>query len=543
MSSVMEAEVSVPATTALEMTPEVIEELLRDAVGELVLEGALSSSPFQERVEWRLKPGFNTAAWSYSGSEDESGVHSIYLGTGLFAQARPGLTREEMICYAKAYGQHERDGHARSTLRGQDNVKQLIRPMAGQKRGIPFPLFNLFEDARIEYRWRKLSGNRFNWRKFEEPPKIQAPLRPESILFFIIQSEAEEAALDDEWLSQVVELDRPLAERVADYYARIVAAPDSRALRPVMLEWMAEFMPPEEEQASAGASGPMAGNSELEQGYAMGADPRAKAAFDSGTVVLSGPGTRQTQHASKGMEDSIETEASGSECLLAPSSTGTLDMAEVATLTKRLARAFRSPSAPVESEDSTPSLCTDNLLSMDTRHAAWLAPRRQGVAHLRRVGVVVDCSGSMRGGPMTEARKLVAALSRLAKRQVLSGFVLLTAVEGNRSLWYRMQLPVALKDIERMHAFASAEGIEAALRENVAELARCHRVFLYSDGHICDAQPDKNWLRARGVEVIGLYCGEEFSAAPLHKHTAKVIVRSTPLALADEMVRQLKRLR
>lgn len=535
------------ASAAPGLTPADIASIIREATDQLILEDAMSILPFKEKTEWRLKPGFPTAAWSFSGSDTEPGTHTIYMGDGMFSQARSGLTREELVAYAKAYGHHERDGHARATVRGKKNVDELLRPLMGTKRKIPFPLFNLFEDARIEYRQRRIGGAQLNWRQFEKPPELAdgAELRPESVLFYIIQSEAEDEALEDEWLAAAMKRDETLTRRVFDYYQRIVAAPDSWHLRPLMLEWLNEFVPPEDEESSGDASGPMAESSELELGYGLSVSPGDKASFDAGTEVLEGPGKSGMPKdgppgKGQGELDSIRTESEGESNLLAAAPVAKLNMAEVSQLARRLEKAFWSPSVARDSEDATPELCIENLLLADTRGRAWQEGRAKGRAVQRRIALVMDCSGSMMGGPVEEGRKLIAALSLLAKRGVLTGEVLLTAVVGSKSQWLRLQLPINRRDIERIHAFAAAEGIEAALRRNVTSLARCHRVFLYSDGAICDAQPDKSWLRARGVEVIGLYCGTEESAVNLATHTRKVIVRSTPMALATAMVKQLK---
>lgn len=539
-----------PAAPSL--TKEEVQSILDDAVSELVLEDSMGVLPFKERVAWRIKPGFNTAAWAYSAEDGVSGAHTIYMGDLMFTHARPGLTREQYVRYAKAYGTHERDGHARRTTRGKDAVKQLLRPGVGSKQPIPFPLFNLFEDARIEYKHRnelKELKRKLGWREFEPDPEVKKgePVTPSRILFLIVQSEADERALEDTWLAPVMADNAALAEKVMGFYTRIVAAESCKALRPLMLEWLDEFPPPQPPsgggESKDGPLGPTS-DSELELGYDLGDNPGVKEAFDADTKPVGmGAGDAKTKEAKRntqGKEDSVKTEASGSECVLATEPQVSLDTAEVGLLAKRLQRAFRSPTVFTDCEDSTPDLCLENLLSPDTRASAWQRPQRSGRPSRYRLAVVVDCSGSMKHGPMDEARKLCAALSLLARRGVVEGFVLLTAVMHPRSVWYKMKLPVAQRDIERMHAFAGAEGIEAALRDNVADLAACQRVFLYSDGCITDRQPDKAWLRSRGIEVVGLYCGTPDKAEKLSKHVQKVIIRDTPLALADAMVKSLK---
>lgn len=514
------------------------DKLVRTMVQELSLSSALSGDPFLEKVQWRIKEGFNTACWCYA-----NGIHSIYIGDQILNTPKAqSLTQEQQLLYVKAYGRHERDGHGKHTPRSSAEVAAILRPLPGTTRTIPFKLFNLFEDARVEYAGRNgVAGERFHWREFEAPPSLQEEptLDPATVLFWLIQSEADHAALQDDWLTIARDTDMQLTSRVFEYYERIVAAPSAGDLRPLMLEWLAEFGESSGSGTSKEAVAGFATNGELAMGYALASNPAAKAAFEEGTVLVGDEPPVPLQ----GEAHSTKVSSDQERTVLQDESQASLNPSKVRALAKRLSRAFRSPTVLRESEDSTPYLCLDNLLLPDSRRAAWLDERAKGSARRYGVTLVVDCSGSMQGTPITEARYLIAALSELARQGLLEGEVLLTAVVGCTSIWERCAFPVSSAAIERIGAFAGGEGIEAALRQNVKTLAMRDRVFLYSDGKITDTPPDKAWLRARGVEVFGLYCGLASAAASLSSHTKKVIVRETPLALADALVKQLKVIR
>lgn len=188
------------------------------------------------------------------------------------------------------------------------------------------------------------------------------------------------------------------------------------------------------------------------------------------------------------------------------------------------------------------ALALHNLLPGGDATTPFLEQKRQGRAK-RKIEMVLDCSGSMGSAnddPMGYGRELVAALSDLSRSGLVKGGVMLTAVVSGKAQWEHFTLPMRREDICRMQGFASAEGIAHALESNVGRLRQAHRVFLYSDGCITDRQPNKQFLRTQGVEVIGLYCGEPEAAEDLAAHVKRSIIRKTPEDLALAMLKELK---
>ncbi len=118
--------------------------------------------------------------------------HTIVLSMALEKNADK-KPRPPLDDYYIAHYKHE-ISHAEWTNRMplQQFKRKYLDP-----EGIPFHLFNLFEDARIEHIWRQTFKEKFNWLKFEE---IKAPLSIDNIgdygtaqktFFEIIQCEGE----------------------------------------------------------------------------------------------------------------------------------------------------------------------------------------------------------------------------------------------------------------------------------------------------------------------------------------------------------------
>lgn len=514
---------------------EDVKSVLMDAVREAILVSAMSENPFPEKVSWALKPNFDTACWSY-----QNPVHQIYLGEGCLSNgmARPDLTRDELIEYATAYIRHERDGHGRYTIRSMEEIKHLLRPLDGiRKTSIPFPLFNLFADARIEYLIRKVDGDTLGWRRFEKPAE-EVMKSPSGVLFLIIQAETEEHAVTDDWLAFEIKEAPERLDRVMSYYKRIVSCASEWDLRPIMLEWLEEFKDEDspENQKKSGL-----GDSELQLGLTLGSSPAQAAAFNADVQSLVDDLKLPSQSLERGEENSRSSRDGGTGRLLS-SRKAQLDELRIKKLTSALRKAFVGPARSRDTDEPTPGLALHNLLPGGDATMPFVELKRRGRAK-RTVALIADCSSSMGSqgtDPMGYARELVAALSDLARAGLVKGTVLLTAVIRGQAIWERFTLPMSREEISRMQGFAEAEGIAHALEANIPVLCKAHRAFLYSDGAICDRQPDQEMLRRNGVEVIGLYCGQEAHASALKKHVKRTIIRQTPEELAWAMLKELK---
>lgn len=510
-----------------------VKDILMGVVREGILSSAMSADPFTEKVSWALKPNFETACWSF-----QSPTHKIYLGEGCLDRARPGLTQEQLHDYGMAYLRHERDGHGRYTLRKMSEITELLRPLPGVRDNpIPFSLFNLFSDARIEHLDRIRTGDNFRWREFElEATNVQKS--PGGVLFLIIQAETEAEALTDTWLELEAQDKPDRLARVLDYYLRIIACKSEWDLRPLMLEWLDEFQDeePPENQAMSGL-----GASELEQGFTLSGNATTAALFDFDVSSLTEPPKVPSKSLERGEENSKSSVDGGTGELLLTEE-AELDERRIKQLTRLLRRTLVGPSRARDTDNATTAIALHNLLPGGDPTLPFVESSRRGRAK-RKLGFIMDCSGSMGSeatDPMGYGREVVAAMSDLAREGLVSGYVLLSAVVGGKAQWQRFKLPMSRQEISRMHGFAGAEGLAHAMESNASVLRHMHRNFLYSDGSITDRQPDKGMLRAKGLEVIGLYCGETDSAAGLAKHVKRSIIRATPEDLALAMLKELK---
>ena len=503
------------------------------AVREEVLAGILAGRDVGEELLIRIKPGLNTGCWMWVPP------HRIYIGSGIFdnPQVREGLTDEQLGRYTGAYVRHEQ-GHAQFTERDLKMVRGML-----ETQRLPFGLWNLFEDARMEAAYRRKHEARFGWLEFErsdfDHKQVKSlPTLAQAMLFALIQSEGEITAESLEEHAGEVGCsvcrdetrgaDRSaesVAASVLGYYAEMCALGGTLGeMLPALQRWIDEFgLPPPEEGGGAGGGA----GGDLELSMMLQADPKALEEFEKGTKDING---REILGGKKTPEELIDLPEGGTADLLVGEG-APIDERRVAVIVQHLRKLFQERVRVAYSE--TPAK------RISARHCATERPpyRHRTVtgAARRRFDLVVDLSGSMSGLHIDEGRILIAALSALAREGKVDGHVILSVGHG-KFHWQRFRLPMSSESIARIQAFGGAEGLEYALRENIDVLRGADFVCVYTDGCITDRPIQKGWLHQRGVHTTGLYVGNDAYLSELQKYFDRSLIREGIEALAAAML-------
>ncbi len=530
-----------------ELSDKFFEEAIREAIGDSLF----SPVSLGERHEVKLKPNFDTACWAYLPP------HRIYIGKDLFEKRilKAGLSVVLQQKYIANHYHHEL-GHGLFTERDMRRIQKALKAIEA-----PFPLYNLFEDAYMEERYRKEAEYRFEWLTMED---LDFNPRPESLLFALIQAEGNvktvEAALDT-WKPEPPAVDKtdPLfallglfasdpedtrevlkekLPRVVEYYKRIIAVRDSLQLMPILNAWLDEFGRPPQ-MPPGGANG---GMSDLEMSAAMMTDPKFADDFDKDSQTASGyEGATPDDPLKDGKfgknadgDSNYKAEAKKGKVL--HTSRTPVDLQRAEKLAAKFMKFFAEKTRVVS------TLTPQRRVS--ARHfALGRAPYRRTEIEGRGAKDIffeIDCSGSMGGFHIMEGKLIITALSMLARRGHVTGHIALSAVTDGPS-WEVYKLPVAQEVIDKIQGYAGAEGLEFTLRDNMALLQKADYVFVYTDAQICDRPIDKSFLHRHGVYTWGLYAGNHGSyLEEMLKYFDKALMRDNAEALVDAMLAQNK---
>ena len=438
----------------------------------------------------KMKPKFDTACWSYLPP------HRIYIGENCLSRAKKGLSKQDRLDYLEAFLRHE-VSHLRWTERDLKMANEVLA-----KSGIPFGLWNLFEDARIEHLERGRSAKKFNWALYEDvavsmPGVFGSPFNE---FFLLIQLENEGRA------------DR--MPEVVEFYDRAIAAPTAMALIPILEDWLRRFgkdAPPER------FSGELETAMSLQSGGSVLAD------FDADTFKPGGVPNKDGKPVKL---------AAKKRSKLLNSDREEVDFARAERLSQKFLALFGTRTVTTRSDEPSARI--------SARHLELERPcykrKTTIVAQAKRLCLVIDCSGSMDGKPIEDARLLAWALSYLASLGKIKGCLILSAVKGETAINEVFELPVAKDVVERIHAFGDAEGLNAAILSNQARLADADMVFVKTDGNIYDEPIDRNTVEKKGITVCGLYSGGVDNAEQMKKHFKRFFVRDSLESLIDALL-------
>lgn len=508
--------------------------LLTEAVNKTALDLVLADVFLGERYEVCSKPRFNTACWAFLPP------HRIYLGEDLFENARPGLTRDEQLGYACALLKHEL-GHLRFTERNMAKIREMLTIIKA-----PFMLWNLMEDARIEHFSRAVDKLNFRWLDFEHPGqeprdnleklalvRAQA-IRPESILFRLIQAETDDLAHPalNSFLQEQPLVVREMAVIVQTMYRRMTKAATSLGLKFVLMDWLRIFP-----ESATNSSSPNSLSSDLSLTEQLQVNPDFRARFERDVLALTGSVAPKHEFQVEVTAGSVAVADAGSGNLLRPTGTP-FNRDRAKAVAAKLERILAVPARP------TPSATPSKKLNVKgvALGSSQLYRRNLAAGHRRKkIAVVVDCSGSMDGEPMDEGKILVAALNLLAMRGQLTGCVILSGVLDGRAIWQRFTFPLEESVIDNFDAMGDAEGLEPTLAANIKELTDCDHVFVYTDGRICDKPIEKAVFHQKGLYTVGLYCNRSLTEPKgLLEYFDRYFVRDTVESLLDALLKTLR---
>ena len=461
-----------------------------NAVRALTTDLILSDDAPSEEFRVLMKPNFDTACWSYLPP------HRIYIGDQCLSRAKEGLSIDDKIQYLQRFLRHE-VCHLKKT---EKNLKLATAALKQAK--VPFSLWNLFEDARIEHWDRERTGLKFDWAKFEmvdapEAGSFGPPLK-EFFLLIQLENECREARNPE----------------VVEFYDRAIAAETSLALIPILAEWVARF----------GEEAPQSRfSSELTVASELQANPSFQAEFDEGTFK---PGSMPPEKS-----EPVTIAERKKSRLLSEENAG-VDFSLAEKLAVKFLALFGTRTVSSRSEEPS--------ARVSARHLELDRPcysRKTTVkASAKDLCLVIDCSGSMDGPPIEDARVLAAALSHLATLGKIRGCIVLSAVAGRTAVNEVFELPVARDVIERIHAFGDAEGLNAAILANVKRLALADMVFVKTDGHIEDEPLDRRKVERQGITVCGLYSGGVENTGDMADHFKRFYVRNSLESLIDALL-------
>ena len=537
-----------------------VPKVLKDGLRELKLFVYVKMDT-DEPYEFRFHPTFPTACWRWDKKEEK---HKILIGLGNGLKER----FKEDIEYMLSFGYHE-VSHSLHTTRDLKKLNERLK-----KEGIPFPLYNLFEDARIEHLFRKRFKRPFRWKTWEErdmdkkliewlefyfsyPERIREwketgtlndvsiQANPAQMFLLIIQAEGKTPFLKEirerknrieaetEWGTYPLNCEEvslrdhitkininDLIARINDYYDRALKVKTVEEMIELLKEWCKEFPQTREDDGSwipqlipSGQTGD--GEETVELSFS---DPDEMT--DEEFEQLWNDAVTESDDRDDGEEpgglgkrgDREYTKGDGDPIIEYSRHIEPIDWDRVKRDVERLLKSFRPMT--LKRDTTTPSK------RLSTRKLATdrddIYRREEEISfRMRPFTVIVDCSGSM-CKMVPEQHHLVAIfneIAEIARRTGVEAYLIFTKSRSQELF----RLPVRRDVIEKIPYDGMSENILGGLIEFERYILRTDFVFVISDMQITDywssTEKKIKELRKKGKEVIGIYKGNHHKVA------------------------------
>jgi len=498
-----------------------------------------------EPYEIMIKPNFDTACWYY---DYKNHTHKIFIGENIFDRIIEGFKDKSKI--VQSYFIHE----AAHSIFTTKNLVALNKKLSD--KNLNFQLFNLFEDARIEYKIREIFGYSFNWSIFEEIPHDNENEKATTTLFKIIQTEDK------------IAFDVPYYEKVKNYYDNIVKAKNEDEIIDIMIKWEIDFptdIEPEnnknmsqssndnsqEQNSSQSQNGLNSGNqnenkqessdknfnedndkeSDLELASQLQADPDYASDFEEDAQVIVGNAKNalnelENELAQKQEMKHLTPVESGSEIIETSNSTEMfqdLSFDESKIFPEKLAKAEERLKRILQTIDieAINSSSHDKKFNMKgVIQALSGSPNAKPYKkHIddsyeetkKKVFILMDGSSSMSNLPQKNMLTFCMAANRLANKNLFEGWIGGSKISGKGiAISQAFSLPIKDGFITSFNCDAGAEGIGAAIIRHLDFIKTSDYVFVMTDGNIHDK--DLKFLKYSHEEIydktIGIYMGK-----------------------------------
>lgn len=467
-----------------------------------------------------IKRNFDTACWSFN---KKANKHTIYVGDKILDKVKK-IGKLGIDYYAISYLHHEMS-HAIHTDRDMVSLNEWL-----QKNKIPFSLFNIFEDARIEYLWRDKHDRLFKWIDYEDVPELDDDSNATSILFVYIQYEGK-------FRSSLSKL-----KRVKEYYDKIIDCKYTTDLYPIMIEWMKEFPETQEDLDQLAKDGFIGNGStplssgDLSASVEMQSNSAAAEEMDEDTEEVVGKSPYNDEDNPVELVEELSNieydyTTNNTDYIFEPSNTYHYDKTEALKLIPIMEKIFKAKNRKISQADPTNKL---NIRSFTASRFDKLYKKKITKSKgKKKINLMIDCSGSMGGNPIQHARTFCYMLNVFAQKKFLDGYVILTGADSYSHQTMTFKLPMKEADIGSIIADGNAEGLKGTIDKTRSLIKNSDYTFVITDGNITD-----NAVDTKGLNLFGMYVGNP-EECDLSKWFSKYIARDNLAELIQKLVIQL----
>ncbi len=505
--------------TRVEMVQEVRRTFLSFQIDELLP---------QEKYQIMIKPDYPSATWRFHEER-----HIIVLGEAIFDNMKEKSDYLSESEFLNAFLIHE-FSHSIWTERDIEGSCQLLR-----KELLPFQLYNLFEDIRVEEKMRVHRRRKFNWFHYMA---IDTPKNPMMMLFYIMQCEHQHVELIALKKSLPVQQHFNL-QQVFSFYKEIIKAEVSHDLIEIMKRWLLEFPTTLVDIESFSTL-----NDEF-----LDVKPESTKEYlfmNEAEHIIDPKGFEVLI---EGLEDILEEMKAVSKSKLSISPLHVKNNSKVLAqkplplafnqkkadlLYKKMQKLFFSPSRYQATQIPSKRINVKRVAQGSQK----IFKRREAIKiEKKSITIILDLSGSM-FTVMEDMRLLIHVIDTLAIHHIIECTLILSAVNNNIAINEALSVPLEKGILERIVADYEGEGLSDTMDTHQKLLQESDYVWIFTDGYIGGGLRVKQYYHNLGIKTHAMYIGDDTDST---KEQMKiwfdhVVCRSSIEGLAQEVLTLIK---
>ena len=490
-------------------------EILKQVVEKFKKENLFKPEPYR----FFIKPDFDTASWSYRPP------HYIILGDNIF-ESYTGDEKDKANFFI-LFILHE----ISHSLYTDYRIFKIIKFL--EERDIPFNLFNLFEDARIEHLMVQKTNiiSEFDWYKYID---LQKPYDTLDLFYWIVQKGGNKKSFDIIRKNLNSDLDVN-ADKVWQYYERTIDAKDTYEVIDIVEEWLKDF---QDETLSIGINLFKGEIDILEAPDTI--ITQIKGAHEIITVTINDlKGKQEAKAASFSLQNVYAIKSLSNEKLLSKEKVRDgFDKKLIRQITKEIEHIFLDTARVIKTSTPSKRLNIRNLLLKKPniyKKKKSLTPKK------KKIIVILDISGSMTK-VMDEMLPLLEVFNILAKKGYVEGHLVLSvSFYTTEAAYETFKFPLKDDVINKIVTYNTTEGLAEVMKHLTPLLKNNDYIFVFTDGLLADDPLNKKYFNKQKIEFYGVYLtGVSSFGYDLDKYFKNNIVENDLLLIAKKMVEILR---
>ena len=502
-----------------EFTLNSANNIIQYCVNYLLKKNILKPEPYR----FFLKKDFDTASWSYRPP------HYLVFGFDIFKHTRE-LDASDKALLFHSFVYHELAHSIYTDYR----ISKIVRIL--DEKDLPFGVFNLFEDARIEMALKRDIGTKFNWINFM--PEFK-PYEALELFYFCVENEGNKEKFDKLNKHLHVEL-RKQSDRVWEFYEKCIDAKDTFEIIDIVEEWMREI-----------GDNDFSDLPKLFYGEIKAMNlpdsivDDIKEAFEVKTISMRQLKENQNNKARILGVHTIENlysikKFTSTNLLSDEALRNGFDKNIVHKLMREIEKIFVEDRRYTKTSIPSKKLNIRNIL---LRNPSAYKRRKNLNTHKKKITIVLDLSGSM-SGVIENMLVLVEMVNILSKRNLVSGNLILCVSKAHEEAQYQtFKFPLKESVIKHIDTHQGSEGVAYTMKKLASLLKACDAVFVFTDGIFADDPLDRDFFYKHNITLFGIYLNEKkkrYSHYDLDQYFDKAIVSNNVFEIVKELVRIVK---